>query len=67
MPRRKRLGLYEQSNELAAMKLCREAMVRVETHCKIGSPEYRAASEVMTKIDDLAELFTGDRKVLWTD
>lgn len=65
MPRPKRLGLYDQSNELAAMKLCREAMVRVETKCRIGSPEYQAAGEVMTKIDDLAELFTGDRTALW--
>ena len=65
MPRPKRIGLTDKNRELAAMKECREAMIRVLTASKIGGPEYRAAQDVIDKIDDLAELFTRDRKALW--
>ena len=65
LPRPKRLGLTNKNRELAAMKECRAAMVRIETKYKFGSPEYVTAGEVMDKLDALAELFTGDRKALW--
>lgn len=66
MNRPKRIGLTNKDRELDDMRRCREAMVRIETAYKIDGPEYVAAGEVMDKIDDLAELFTGDRKALWT-
>jgi hypothetical protein len=65
MARPKRLGLHDKSRELAAMKDCREAMTRILAAYKIGSPEYVAAGEVLEKLDNLAELLSGDRNPLW--
>lgn len=63
--RSKRQGILDPSAEIEAMRVCRDAMVRIRTACPINSPEYKAAYEVMRSIDDLVELMTGRRETLW--
>ncbi len=66
MTRPKRLGIADPKRELAAMRACRDAMVRIATRYRINGPEYRTAQAVMDALDDLAGALTGDRRALWS-
>jgi hypothetical protein len=46
---------------IAAFGLCRTACIRAGTAAPINEPIYRATGKLMTAIDDMAEILTGDR------
>jgi hypothetical protein len=46
---------------LAALGVCRSALIEASTKMKIGGPLYYSASSVIAAIDGLALLLSGER------
>jgi hypothetical protein len=44
-----------------ALRACRDAMIAVASHVKIGGAVYQAAGAVIVAIDRLATVLTGER------
>ena len=59
MSRHSRNGLNDFSEILDAMKVCRDAMIKVHNAYDTRHPIYREASWLMTDIDNLAGILTG--------
>lgn len=61
MSQRTKRGFIKKDEVLKQIKVGRDGALQTHREAKINSPEYRAASEVTTAIDRLAEQLTGDR------
>ena len=48
-----------------ALRVCRHSMTEVQGKVRPFGPVYRAADAMLTAIDGLAELLTGDREHFW--
>lgn len=60
MSRRTQRGFINKAEALEKLAAGRSGAIQVSTQANIKSPEYRAAQNVLTAIDVLAEKLTGD-------
>jgi hypothetical protein len=60
--RRRILSDHTSQHALEVAKQCRAACVAICAEAPIGGRAYVAAGRVMDAIDELAEVFTGDRR-----
>lgn len=60
MNQRTQRGFVNKTEALEKLAAGRSGAIQVSTQAKIKSPEYRAAQNVLTAIDVLAEKLTGD-------
>jgi hypothetical protein len=62
MPRRRILSAQVSAEAMQVAGECRAACIRILTNAPINGPAYKAAQDVMTAIDGLAEILVGDRR-----
>ncbi|CTQ45697.1 hypothetical protein LAL4801_04152 [Roseibium aggregatum] len=62
MSQRSKRRVIHTDQALGRLKEGRAGAIQVSTEAKIGSPEYRAAQDVLDAIDALAEKLTGNRE-----
>lgn len=56
------LDLFRRTEGAELLKAIGEARRKiVSTRIPLGSPDYRVGREIVERIDDMAELLTGDR------
>ncbi|WP_372574972.1 hypothetical protein [Ruegeria jejuensis] len=60
MSRRTQRGFVNKAEALEMLATGRSGVIKVSTQAKIKSPEYKAAQNVLSAIDVLAEKLTGD-------
>jgi len=60
MSQREKRGFIKAHEVLEKLRTGREGAIQTHREAKIGSSEYRAATEVTEAIDRLAEQLTGD-------